>query len=138
MILTCQLGRKTDMSKLDLTQREDGSFVLIKTYKDGNTSSLVMSEDDAIDLCMSVENIAKKILEHRYRDKTGVTPIYGTIVTDIELKMDIHKSEIHMEITPKTGPKDILIVPLQVAQKVADSLVERLREIRASLSGKKH
>lgn len=128
----------TTKEKFDLTTLKDGSFILQKTDKNGQIREFQLSEDDVITLCMSVENIAKAILERRFRHKEGVTPIFGTIVSGIKLETDVHKSELHMEVTSQSGAQSIFVIPFQVAQGLSDTIPARIDEIRLSLSGNKH
>lgn len=116
------------MSKLQLNATETG-YVL--TTAAG--VSVGLSDEEILLLAQSSQLMRDHVLAKHSRGST-VSARSVTPVAAIVLNTDLHKTEIHLEITSQHGTKLGLSIPLDVARPLADRLPHRVAEIERSLA----
>jgi imidazole glycerol phosphate synthase subunit HisF len=102
-------------------------FVVVRIDASGKRSRMALSEDNILTLAQSALRLRDHILAKRSR--SGVVAEAMTPVSQIEMQVDLHGSEIFLTMIDRHGARVGFSLPPAVAQPLAERLPVRLAEI---------
>jgi hypothetical protein len=113
------------MAPLELHPGRNG-YVLRKINPDGTANELFLTDDDLLTLSRSATQWGQLVLESQPEQ---VNPVAGTPIDNLGLNCDHHRTELHLELFRDGERFEVLVIPILVADRLAERLPSFLQEM---------
>jgi hypothetical protein len=116
-------------------EERGSAYVLIRTEAAGPSTEMVLSEKNIITMARSAQRLNAAILARRSSPEVSVVVL--TPVARVRLNADLEHSEVHLMMFDQNGAEAGFLLPLAVAEALAERLPARVTEVQESKQGKK-